>query len=163
MSYGRVPSRCVSRVLVGVLGTAAIAVATGCGGGDSGPAAPQPTAQGITGAVTVQPGSPADPTNARAAVYSSLADFGNDAWVQQVAVQRNGNAWSFSLDLNAGNYYVDVWKDNNNNGLFDGGDIYGFYTTGQGGQPAPVMVRDGQMSSISLEVRLSAPVAKARR
>jgi len=136
--------------------------ACGGGGGNSNPVAPPATA-GIAGAVTVQPGSPADPTNARAAVYTSLADFQNDAWVKQAAVQRSGSGWTFAIDLNVGNYYVDVWRDNNNNGVIDGGDIYGYYTTGQGGAPAPVVVNQSQMTSVSLQVRLNKVQGKVAR
>lgn len=151
-----------ARVLpLGVL-LGSLALLPACGGDDKpGPVAPSAT--GISGTVTVQPGSPADPTNARAAVYSSLADFNNDAWVRQTAVQRNGTSWNFSLELNLGSYYVDVWKDVNNNGVIDGGDIYGYYTTGQGGAPAPVMLTQGQMGPISLEVRLTPAAVKRLR
>jgi len=135
----------------------------GCGGGDNSPMAP-PASTAIAGSVTVQPGSPADPTNARAAVYTSLADFNNDAWAKQAAVQRNGTAWSFTIpDLNAGNYYVDVWRDNNNNGVIDAGDIYGYYSTGQGGAPAPVLVNQGATASVTLQVRLNKVSGKAGR
>jgi uncharacterized protein (DUF2141 family) len=135
----------------------------GCGS-DSNNSPVAPAATAISGTVTVQPGSPADPTNARAAVYTSLADFNNDAWTKQASVQRSGTSWTFTIsDLNAGNYYVDVWRDNNNNGAIDAGDIYGFYTTGQGGAPAPVLVNQGSTASVSLQVTLNKAVGKVSR
>jgi uncharacterized protein (DUF2141 family) len=131
----------------------AVVALVGCGGDDD-PAGPGVTT-GIAGTVTVQPGSPANPTNARAAVYSSLADFGNDAWVKQAAVTQSGSVWTFSIELNAGTYYIDVWKDNDNSGTITVGDIYGYYTTGQGGAPAPVMVAQGQMTPVTMMVAVA--------
>ena len=141
------------RVSVALLAVVAV---MGCGGGDDNPADPGGTT-GIAGTVTVQPGSPANPTNARAAVYSSLADFANDAWVKQTAVVQSGSVWTFSLELNVGTYYVDVWKDIDNSGTINAGDIYGYYTTGQGGAPAPVMVVQGTMTPVTMMVLIANP------
>jgi len=137
----------------------AVVFVVGCGGEDN----PTPPAggTGVQGTVTVVPGSPADPTNARAAVYSSLADFANDAWVKQSAVARSGSVWTFTIDqLTPGTYYVDVWKDINNDGFVNVGDIYGYYTTGTLGQPAPVVVAASQLTPITMLVVLNTVPSK---
>ena len=132
----------------------AVVFVVGCGGEDN----PTPPAggTGVQGTVTVVPGSPADPTNARAAVYSSLADWANDAWVKQTAVLRSGSVWTFTIDqLTPGTYYVDVWKDINSDGQVNPGDLYGVYTTGTLGQPAPLVVAAGQLTPFTMVVVLN--------
>ncbi len=90
--------------------------------------APAPGTTGIiSGRFTLPAGASGSLENARVAVYTSQAEFDQDNPLKFEASSSNG---SYTIpNMNPGNYYLDVWKDNNNNSRIDGGDFYGAYTT----------------------------------
>lgn len=112
----------------------------------------EPTA-GISGTVMVASGSTADPIHARAAAYSSVAEFDAGLWTRQTPVARRVDAWVFDLELDPGSYYVDVWDDSDADGQIGVGDVYGYYAPVSGGAPAPVHVDAGRMTGVAVEVR----------
>ena len=53
------------------------------------------------------------------------------------AVSGTGASVTFSLtNVNPGNYYLDVWKDLDNDGWWSTGDYVGWYGSGGLGSPA---------------------------
>jgi hypothetical protein len=132
----------------------------GCGGswmGGNTVCAPNPcastTSGSITGTVALSPGMSGDLGNSRVAVYSSYDDWNNDRVMRQQAAQGVGAQISFTItNLPPGTYYLDVWKDVDNDGAFDFGDFYGVHGTIQWPTvtPAPIPVVAGQSSPASV-------------
>ncbi len=107
----------------------------------------------ITGVVTLSPGMSGDLGNARVAVYSSYDDWNADRVMRQQAAQGSGASITFTItNLPGGTYYLDVWKDIDNDGNFDAGDFYGVHGTIQWPTvtPAPIPVVVGQTSTASV-------------
>jgi len=107
----------------------------------------------ISGIVTLAPGMSGDLGNARVAVYSSYDDWNADRVMRQQAVVGSGASISFTMtNLPGGTYYLDVWKDIDNDGAFDFGDFYGVNGTIQWPTvtPAPIAVVVGQTASASV-------------
>jgi hypothetical protein len=143
-----------------VSGGCSITTQASCGGtwqGANTACAPNPcasmTSGQISGIVTLAPGMSGDLGNSRVAVYSSYDDWNHDRVMRQQAVQGSGASISFVItNLPGGTYYLDVWKDIDNDGLFDFGDFYGVNGTIQWPTvtPAPIAVVVGQTSSASV-------------
>jgi hypothetical protein len=73
--------------------------------------------------------------------------------MRQQAATGVGAQISFTIGkLPPGTYYLDVWKDIDNDGFFDGGDFYGVHGTIQWPTvtPTPIQVVVGQTSSASV-------------
>jgi len=114
---------------------------------------PPPAFQGITGTVSLRPGVSANLSNARVAVYTSLEDFNNDSFLTQTALTGSSPTWNFQVGpLNPGSYYLDVWLDVNNSGTLDTGDVWGYYTTGTGGNASPIQVLEDETTTITLTI-----------
>ena len=81
-------------------------VAVGCG--DSGmepPPPPPPGETGVAGNVSLQPGVSGDPSNARVAVYPTIDDFRNDAFIAQTALGGVAPTFTFKISpLNPGSF-----------------------------------------------------------
>ena len=119
----------------------AAGVLLGACGDATGPTA---TTGAISGTVSVSPGIQANLSNARVAIYASVADMEADRLVKQTAMQGSGAAYTFKIDeVVPGTYYLDVCL------AVAGGLACGEYSTG-GGQPSPISVAAGQTSSVSV-------------
>jgi len=112
---------------------------------------PTPTTGIVSGSFSLQAGASGSIDNARVALYVSEADYNNDNFLRTTAAAANGS-YSFT-NVNPGNYYLDVWKDLNNNSTIDSGDLYGVYTT-NGAQASPFAVTVGQTTTIGGTVRI---------
>lgn len=127
-----------------------------CGGSDDdgGTTTPPPSTTGtISGTARLPVGAAGDASNARAAIYQSASDWAADRVLKSVAVSGSGAAVSFLFtNLPAGTYYLDAWKDNDNDGLFDPGDLWGVY--GSGAYPnylvTPIIVNQNQTTVVDL-------------
>lgn len=126
--------------------------AVSCGGEDE---EPTPTTGTISGTLTLQAGVSGDLNNTRVAIYADLTDWANDLVLAYTAASGSGGSATYTLeDITPGTYYLDAWKDVNNNTLFDSGDLYGWYGTAAypGGSIAPLMVSAGATTTASLTV-----------
>ena len=129
-----------------------------CGGSDSGsgPTTPPPSTTGtIAGTASLPVGAAGDAGNTRVAIYASATDWAADRVLKAVAATGSGASVSFLIaDLPPGTYYLDAWKDNDNDGLFDAGDFYGVY--GSGTYPnylvTPIIVNQNQTTNVSLVI-----------
>ena len=124
-----------------------------CGGTEP-PDPPDPpgTTGTISGRVSLPPGAGGSTDNTRVAVYASYSDWENDRVLRPSSAGSNGNYQI--TELPPGTYYLDAWKDNNNNRLIDSGDFFGVYgsNTYPTYQPSPIPIVAGQTSSISFEM-----------
>ncbi|NWF49691.1 MAG: hypothetical protein HXY49_04040 [Ignavibacteriaceae bacterium] len=116
---------------------------------NSTPPPPPPATSGtIAGTISLPPGAGGDITNTRVAIYQSFDDWNNDRVLKATATSTGG---AFSLtNLTPLIYYLDAWKDNNNNTVIDAGDFFGVY--GSGTYPtynlSPIQVVAGQTTTI---------------
>lgn len=109
-------------------------------------------ATGISGTAQVTAGVQVDLRNSRVAVYTSVADWVADRYVMTVPATGSEFSVSFTfINMAPGTYYLDLWKDMDNDGVIDAGDLFGFY--GQGAWPntinfTPITVLQGQTTNI---------------
>ena len=120
-----------------------LSVITGCKKKET-----QPSITAIKVTLKAQAGTNVDVNNTRVQIYSD-ADFVN--LVKEGPATGTSVEASVTLEVNPGTYYVLAWKDMNNNGVIDGGDIYGFYANDVG-QPNPVNVQEGKTTEITFTV-----------
>lgn len=128
-----------------------LVVSVSCGGDENG-TTPTPTTGTISGTLSLQAGVSGNLDNARVAIYASYDDWLNDRVLLFTAASGGTNA-TYSLgNVTPGTYYLDAWKDVNNNGLFDSGDLFGWYGTGQYPSPtlSPFSVSAGQTATINV-------------
>lgn len=125
-----------------------------CDSGGDEPDDPPSTTGIINGRFSLQAGAGGSIDNARVAIYINRAEFDSDNFLTTTAASNTGS-FEFT-NVNPGNYYLDIWKDNNNNRVIDSGDIYGFYTTG-GREPSPFSVVANQTTTINSAVGVARP------
>jgi hypothetical protein len=113
---------------------------------------PTPTTGTIGGVISLPVGAGGDITNTRVAIYQSYDDWLNDRVLTSCACA-SGGAYSFA-NVTPGTYYLDGWKDNNNNLIIDTGDFFGVY--GSGTYPnftvSPFSVAAGQTTAINATI-----------
>jgi hypothetical protein len=116
------------------------------------PPQPTPTTGSISGRITLPSGAGGDINNTRVAIYASSADWSADRVLKFVTTNSNGN-YAFN-NVTPGTYYMDAWKDNNNNTLFDTGDFWGVYGSGwyPNYQVSPFSVAAGQTTTINFQI-----------
>jgi uncharacterized protein (DUF2141 family) len=115
---------------------------------------PTPTNGTITGTVTLQPGVTGDLDGSRVAIYVSVVDWQNDNTLKTTQASGGTSSATYTIsDVIPSQYYLDVWKDVNNNMQFDSGDLWGVYgATQYPPTPSPFTVSSGQTVTIDVEV-----------
>lgn len=115
---------------------------------------PAPVTGAISGTISLPPGTAGDVVNTRVAIYQSFDDWANDRFAQQTAAQAGG---SYTISgIVPGTYYMDAWKDNNNNGQIDGGDFFGVWGSfsAAGANLTPIPVAAGSNITVSFTIQL---------
>ena len=100
----------------------------------------------VVGNVNFPAGTAGDLSNAKVSLYLTYDDWVNNSPVLFTTVVGSGANVTYEFkDLNAGNYYLDVWKDNDFNGVWSVGDFVGWYGSGGLGSPSltPLQVSAG--------------------
>lgn len=93
----------------------------------------------ITGTLVLQAGVTGDLNNSRVAIYMSYDDWLNDHVLKSTIATGPGNTASYTIDsVVPGMYYLDAWKDVDNSGSWNSGDLFGVY--GQTQWPNPTIV-----------------------
>ena len=115
---------------------------------------PIPTNGTINGTITLQAGVSGDLDGSRVAIYASLVDWQNDNTLKTTQASGTGSSATYTIsDVIPSQYYLDVWKDVNNNMLFGSGDLWGVYGTSQyPPTPSPFTISSGQTVTIDVEV-----------
>jgi hypothetical protein len=96
----------------------------------------QPTTQlttaTVTGTGSLPPGVAGSIANTRVALYTDLNNWNFDVTFKFGACDANGN---YTLaDFNPGNYFMDAWKDNDNNSVWGSSGDY-VWVFGSGSYP----------------------------
>jgi len=112
-----------------------VSVIDGKGGVDSHPVVvvvvDRPT--GISGTVSLaNPSGPFDLAGARLGLYTSEAAWwNNNPWYAELIPESGARVHNFVLTpIPPGQYFLDVWKDTNADGIREGSDLFGFHGTG---------------------------------
>ncbi len=134
-----------------------VTVSDGKGGSASGNGALTVTAPitQIRGTAKFPAGTSGDLSNAKVSLYTSLDNWNNNSPIKFGTVSGSGASVSFTLtDINPGNYYLDVWKDNDNNGAWSTGDFVGWYGAGGLGSPAltEIQITEGQTFNCTVDM-----------
>lgn len=101
----------------------------------------------ITGTASFPVGTSADLSNSKVSIYTSLNNWNINSPIKWGAVTGSGANVSFTLtNVNPGNYYLDVWKDRDNDGFWSRDDFVGWYGSGGLGSPnlTEFQITDGQ-------------------
>lgn len=111
----------------------------------------QSTQTKITGTAKLAVGVIGDLSNARVAVYKSIDDWFDNKPAKFVAVSGSGSSVTYTLaDLTPGTYYLDLWKDNDNDGDWSSGDFIALHSDNNG--MLPINISTGQTLQINLSV-----------
>ncbi len=109
----------------------------------------------VTGTAKFPAGTSGDLSNAKVSLYSSWDNWNANQPIKFGSVTGSGANVSFTiLNVNPGNYYLDVWKDLDNTGNWTVGDFIGWYGSGGLGSPAltEFQLGDGQTFSCSVDM-----------
>jgi hypothetical protein len=86
----------------------------------------------LKGTATFSVGVEGDLSNSRVSLYASLAD--REAGMPQKSIVTGSGSFSilnFTMDsITPGDYYIDIWKDNDNSLTHSNGDFLGWYGSG---------------------------------
>jgi ABC-type Fe3+-hydroxamate transport system substrate-binding protein len=119
---------------------AALAVSLAACSSDSSPTEPSPTTGSIVGTVTAAPGVQINLSNARVAIYATVAEMNADRLIQQTALSGSSPTWSYRMDnVTPGTYYLDVC-------IAQGGQLLCAFF----GNPSPIQVAAGQTTNASI-------------
>jgi len=109
----------------------------------------------VKGSCKFPAGTSGDLSNSKVSLYTTLDNWNNNQPVVHGAVTGSGSSVTFDLtNVVPGNYYLDIWKDNDNNGFWSVGDFVGWYGSGGLGSPAltEFQLRDGQTFSVDINM-----------
>ncbi|MBW7847964.1 MAG: hypothetical protein H3C41_07775 [Bacteroidales bacterium] len=114
-----------------------------------------PAVTQITGTAQFPAGVSGDLANSKVSIYTSYDNWNANQPIKFAAVTGTGASVSFSLtNVNPGNYYLDVWKDNDNNAFWSSGDFIGWY--GSGGLGSPILtefqIAEGQTVNLNVQM-----------
>lgn len=85
----------------------------------------------VMGTASFPAGTSGDLSNAKISIYSTYDNWVNNTPIKFGAVTGSGSSVSFTLDnVLPGNYYLDIWKDNDNSATWTLGDFVGWYGSG---------------------------------
>lgn len=109
----------------------------------------------VVGTCNFPAGTSGDLSNAKVSLYTSYDTWLNNQPIKFGAVTGSGSSVTFALnDVLPGNYYLDIWKDNDNNGLWSTGDFVGWYGSGGLGSPAltEFQITEGQTITVTISM-----------
>jgi hypothetical protein len=109
---------------------------------------------GISGTAKFKAGVSGDLANSKVSLYTTLENWNNNSPIKYGAVTGSGAQVTFKLAANPGNYYLDIWKDIDNNGFWSVGDFIGWYGSGGLGSPDLTEIQLMQDQNFAIEVTM---------
>ena len=107
----------------------------------------------VKGTASFPAGVSGDLSNAKVSLYTSITEWQNNIPVKYAAVTGSGASVTFSLTgILPGTYYLDVWKDIDNDGTWSTNDFVGWYGTGSLGSVTltPFQITEGNTFSCNV-------------
>lgn len=121
----------------------------------SGAVSVQASVTQINGTASFLAGTSGDLFNSKVSIYTSWDNWVNNQPIKFSAVTGTGASVSFNIpNVNPGNYYLDVWKDIDNNGFWSSGDFVGWYGSGGLGSPSLTEFQIAQGETFNCTVRM---------
>ncbi|HSG68577.1 MAG TPA: PKD domain-containing protein [Bacteroidales bacterium] len=109
----------------------------------------------VTGTAQFPAGTSGDLSNAKVSLYTSYENWNANQPIKFGAVTGAGASVTFELmDVLPGNYYLDVWKDIDNNAFWSSGDYVGWYGTGGLGSPSLTEFQIGSGQTFNCSVNM---------
>lgn len=109
----------------------------------------------IVGTASFPAGTTGDLSNSKVSIYTSWDNWNANQPIKFAAVTGSGASVSFTLtDVNPGNYYLDVWKDIDNDAFWSSGDYVGWYGSGGLGSPALTQFQIAQGETFTCTVQM---------
>lgn len=109
---------------------------------------------GISGTASFLAGTAGDLNNSKVSLYTSLDNWNNNSPIKFGAVTGSGASATFRLSANPGNYYLDIWKDNDNNSYWSANDFVGWYGSGGLGSPALTEIQLQQAQNFTSNITM---------
>jgi len=120
----------------------------------------------VVGTASFPAGTAGDLSNAKVSLYLTMDDWYNNAPVLFTTAVGSGASITYEFkDLNPGNYYLDVWKDNDFDGYWSVGDYIGWYGSGGLGSPTltPLQVVDQETFTANVSMYVLVPGLKMKK
>jgi hypothetical protein len=120
----------------------------------------------VSGTASFSAGTAGDLQNAKVSLYLTLDDWNNNVPIKWGAVAGSGANVTFTLSsVNPGNYYLDVWKDNDFSAFWSVGDYVGWYGSGGLGAPSltPFQLANGGNFSCAINMYLIAKSSQIKK
>lgn len=109
----------------------------------------------VTGTAHFPAGTSGDLSNAKVSLYTSYENWLYNQPIKFGAVTGAGASVTFTLtDVLPGNYYLDVWKDIDNDSYWSSGDYVGWYGSGGLGSPSLTEFQVAQSGTFSCTVEM---------
>lgn len=109
----------------------------------------------VTGTAQFPAGTSGDLSNSKVSLYTSWENWNANQPIKFGAVSGAGASVTFELlDVLPGNYYLDVWKDIDNNALWSVNDYVGWYGTGGLGSPSLTEFQIGAGQTFNCSVNM---------
>jgi len=112
------------------------------------------TFTGVSGTCSFLAGTAGDLNNSKVSLYTSLDNWNNNSPIKFGAVTGSGASATYRLSANPGNYYLDIWKDNDNNGFWSNDDFIGWYGSGGLGAPALTEIQLQQAQNFTSNITM---------
>jgi len=112
------------------------------------------TFTGVSGTASFLAGTAGDLNNSKVSLYTSLDNWNNNSPIKFGAVTGSGASATYRLSANPGNYYLDIWKDNDNNSFWSALDFIGWYGSGGLGSPALTEIQLQQAQNFTSNITM---------
>ncbi|PKP53531.1 MAG: hypothetical protein CVT92_03585 [Bacteroidetes bacterium HGW-Bacteroidetes-1] len=114
-----------------------------------------PAVTQITGTASFPVGIPANLVASKVSIYTSFDNWNNYSPIKFVGVTGSGASVSFTMTgVSPGNYYLDVWSDNDASGDWSAGDFVGWYGSGGLGAPTLTEFQIGQGQTFNCTINM---------
>ncbi|MBN1340370.1 MAG: PKD domain-containing protein [Bacteroidales bacterium] len=113
----------------------------------------------VTGTASFPAGTNGDLGNAKVSIYTSWDNWFNNQPLKFVAVTGTGPNVNFTMtDIVQGAYYLDVWKDNDNDANWSIGDFVGWFGSGGLGSPnlTQFQISEGETKNVNITMYILA-------
>ena len=113
----------------------------------------------VTGTASFPAGTSGDLATAKVSLYTSYENWNANQPIKYSATIGSGASVTFELtDVLPGNYYMDIWKDNDNNAFWTSNDFVGWYGSGGLGSPSltEFQITEGQTFNCSVNMYIIA-------